>query len=192
MSSLLVSYAKQMEIKPISYNNQSKYEQIATEVEAFELLQLISLEMYQDLVDNPTTDANVSLLNGCSFENYNGNTVNHKGLRYVIAYLNYSKYVGESFVSDTYTGFVQQNRPEATFLSDGQIKRIQENARKIALTAWETVKEYLDKNYTLYPYWSYTEEKKIYTPKFGSVKKTKYLGDKKYTRCFTTGKRFEE
>lgn len=191
--SLLCSFANQQQYKPISYNfDRLKYEQIAAEVESYELLQLLSLEMYQDLVNNPTTEANAALLNGSSFENSNGNTVNHKGLRYVLAYFNYSKYVGESFITDSYTGMVQQNRPETTFISEGRLKIIQENCRKIALTAWETIREFLDLNYTNYPYWYYTDEKKVYAPKFGSVKKTKYIGDRKYTRCFTTGKRFED
>lgn len=187
---LLLTFAQQQAIKAISANNQSKYDQLAIEVENSELLDLIGIELYQDLVASPTSTANAALLNGSSFVNGNGNTINHKGLRYIIAYLNYSKYIGESYVNDTFTGFVAKRREESDRLQEGEIRRLQEVSRKIALTAWVTVKEFLDLNYTDYPLWSYAETKKIYTPKFNSIKKTKYIGDAKYSRCFTTGKRY--
>lgn len=187
----LLLYSKQQEIKPISNNNANRYDQLALEVENSELLDLISIEMYQDLLNNPTTTDNANLLNGCSFTNGNGNTITHHGLRYVLAYLNYSRYIAESSIVDSYTGFVQQNRQESTHISDGLITRMQNANRKIALTAWETIREFLDLNYTQYPYWIYTDDKKVFTPKFGSVQRTKYVDGVSYKRCFTTGKRYE-
>lgn len=168
----LLSWAEQQAIKPMSANNSAKYAQLTTEIENNELLKMLGVAMVQDLIANPTTTANAALLAGSSFTNYRGETISHKGLKFVIAYLNFSKYLGESYVADTYTGFVSKNRPDSTILSEGAIRRMQETERAIALTAWDTVKEFLNTNSTDYPYWHAYDEKKVYRPKLVGLRKT--------------------
>jgi hypothetical protein len=169
----ILTYSQQIAIKKISANNQSRYAAIELEVENSELRELLGTPLLQDLQQNASTALNVKLLDGTSFNNCAGNAIYHKGLRYVLAYLVYSRYISESLVSDTFTGFVQKTRQDSELLSDGRIRQLQEFSRKVAMSEWLTIKEYLNINSTDYPLWISTETKKPYTPRFYAIRKTK-------------------
>jgi hypothetical protein len=169
---LILIWSQQIAIKKISANNSSKYTQLATEVEELELKELLGIALLQDLQANPATTYNAKLLNGDSFTNFLGQSVTHKGLRYVIAYLNYAKYIGESWVNDTYTGMVSKKREESDLLSEGSIRRLQDQARKQALTEWEVIKDYLNCSSINFPKWLCGNSKIPFTPKFIPVQKT--------------------
>ena len=170
--SLLLSYSQQQAIKKISANNQSKYDQMAAEVEENELRKLLGVAFLQDVQDNPTDAANVMLLDGGTFTDSNGDELRFKGLRYVLAYLNYSRYIGESFVNDTFTGFVQKTRPDSETVSEGTIKRLQNENREIALAEWALIKKFLDIEYEDYPLWYSSRTKKPFIPRLFGVRKT--------------------
>lgn len=172
--SLLLTWEQQQVIKPWSANNKGKYNQLAIEVENNEITKLIGIKFLQEIQNNLTSYN--AILDETEFEDNLGDTVKHKGLRYVIAYMNYSKYIGQSFVNDTFTGFVQKTRTDAELISEGRIKALQEENRSLALNAWETIKEYLNINYELYPLW-HSKRVKIYRPKIFGLKKTRYNGE---------------
>lgn len=174
MANLLLTYSQQQQIKPISKNNVDKYNKIAEEIESFELKKLLGIKFLQAIQENPTNYTN--LLDEYTFEDADGNNIIHKGLKYVIAYLNFAKYVGESDIEDTFSGFVTKNRNESESLSEGRIKRLQEQNRQIALTEWDTIKYYLDLNYENYPLWNSSYTKKVFRPKIYGLKKTSYGG----------------
>jgi len=169
---MLLSLIQQQSIKPISEKNTAKYTQLATEVQGKELRDLLGIALYQDVVTNPTSTGNIALLDGASFVDCNGNTITHNGLRFVLAYLNYVKYIGESFVNDTFTGFVQKTRPDSENLGEGAIKRLQQESKDIALSEWAVIKEYLDVSYLTYPLWICGTSKSIYRPKFSGLRNT--------------------
>lgn len=171
----IVTLQQQQAIKPISQNwantiksigGVSNYDQLAIEVEETELQQLIGVELLQDIQDNSTSvdPKYTTLLNGGTFENCNGNTVKFKGLRYVLAYMNYSQIVTESFVADTFTGFVKKDRNDATALSSAERKEIKINVRNKALVQWDLCKQFLSKNSVDYPFWNCTRTRSIYNP----------------------------
>jgi len=168
----LVTYNQQQAIKAISVNNASKYDSIATEVEAIELSDLLGVALLQDVQDNPLTTHNTELLDGATFEDCNGNIIKQKGLRYVLAYFNYAKYIGESFVNDTFTGFVVKNREESDIISEGTVKRLQLENRKIAMREWELVKAYLNENTANFPLWLCDTTKQVFNPKFTFIRNT--------------------
>lgn len=165
---LLVSLTKQQSIKPISTNNTDRYTQIATEVEQLEVRKLIGVELLQDLIASPTGEWNAKLLNGGALES--GAT--HKGLCYVIAYFNYSRYIGESYIKDTFTGFKKQKNEESEYLSEGEIKRLQNINREIAMVEWQLIEEWLNENSDQFEKWQCAETQKVYTPKLYSIRKT--------------------
>lgn len=172
--SLLVIFEEQNDVKPISLNNKAKYEQIAAEVESLELDKLLGYAFYQAVSATPANYT--ALLNGCEFVDKNGNTVRHKGLKYVLKYLNYAAYIGQANVFDTFTGMVQKTRQDSESLSLGQIKQLQQEAREIAFNAFELIRMYLNKENEktpkTYPLWNSTSDKKVYKPIFYGVKKT--------------------
>ena len=168
----LLTYSQQQTIKKISANNQQKYDPLATDVEEKDLKKLLGVALLQDLQKSPNAANNVLLLDGDSFVDCNGNTVDQKGVRWMTAYLNFSAYLGNSFVNDTFTGFVQKTRQDAEILSEGAIKRLQLENRQIALTEWELIEAYLNENKDNFPLWVCTDSKKPFTPKFIGIRKT--------------------
>ena len=168
----LLTYNEQQTYKKISANNQQKFAQIETETENTELRDLLGVALLQDLQNNGATANNIKLISGTSFVNYKNQTIYHKGLKFVLAYMVYSRYLGESFVNDTFTGFVQKNRTDSEQLSEGSIRRLQENNRVIAMNEWFIIREYLNLNSVDYPLWFCMDSKKPYTPKITGVRKT--------------------
>ena len=166
---MILSFKQQQEIKPISPNNAGKYPQLAAEVESLEVDNLLGSAFYQAISESP--ESFTSLLDSTSFQRSNGTTIKHKGLRYVIAYLNYSKYVSENY-TDTFSGFRKKSNPDSEPISSGDIKRLQQENREIAFNAFNLIREYLDLNRSLYPLWDARSEKKVSKPKFYGVKKT--------------------
>ena len=184
--SALLDFDAQIAIKKISANNASKYPEWEFEVENWDLRALLGIELLQDLQANPATTDNANLLNGCTFVNNKGYTVTHKGVLFVLAYLVHSYYIGKSFVSDTFSGFVQKNRPDAAQLSEGNIRRLQEDDRRIALSEFEVVRQFLNANSSLYPLWLEGQKTKPYTPRFSGIKKTGSIGNNSSYTDFIT------
>jgi len=168
----LLTYEQQIAIKKISANNQTIYDQLATEVEEKELQDLLGAALLQDLQTNPTTVPNVKLLDGSTFTDCNGNTIKQKGIRWMLAYMNYSEYLGTSFAADTFSGFTQKVRQDSTQISEGSIKRLQLSNRELALTQWYLIRDFLNENSSDYPLWIISESKKPYTPKITGIRKT--------------------
>lgn len=175
----LLTYLQQQAIKKISENNEVKYLPLATEVEEKELQDLLGAALLQDLQDNPSSAANVKLLDGSTFEDCNGNTIKHKGIRWILAYMNYSEYLGTSNVADTFSGFTEKIRQDSQLLSEGKIKRLQLSNRELALTQWSLTEQFLNENSSDYPLWICAQSKKPYTPRITGVRKT--LSKRVYT-----------
>jgi hypothetical protein len=169
---LLLSYAQQQAVKPITANNASKYDQFAAEVESLEIDKLLGPAFYQALVADPTNAEYVKILDAYQFTRADETTITHKGLRYVIAYLNYAKYIGESFVVDTFTGFVQKVRPDSERISSGDIKRLQQENKEIAFNAFALIREFIELNLDTYTLWTSVSDKKVSRPNFYGVKNT--------------------
>jgi len=177
----LLSLIQQQEIKTISPNwakkvkeatGKSNYDQLAEEVEETKLAPLMGIALFQDVQDNPTTTENALILGGGTFADCRGNTVKFKGARYILAYMNYSQIVAESYVADTYTGFVKKDRSESEGLSSSERKELKINAQDIAMAQWDLLKQFLNENSDDYPLWSCTISRRPYRPKLTGVKRT--------------------
>jgi hypothetical protein len=165
---MILTFQKQQTIKPISANNEHKYEQLATEVEQTDLRDLLGVAFLQE-VQNNTTDY-TDLIEGSEFTSCSGVTLTHKGLEYVLAYLNYAKYIGQSFINDTFSGFTVKQMDDSNPINEGTMKRLINENRKIALTEWELVKEYL--NAQDFDLWNSTKSRKPHLPKMTFLRKT--------------------
>jgi hypothetical protein len=168
----ILSPNEQRDIKP--FKDEKQYNQIAIEVEDLELIKLLGVELVFELQNNPTSTDNAKLLNGCDFTNAAGRTVSHKGIKYILAYFNFSKYLDVSAVTDTATGFVNKTRVDAETISEGKLKRLQENARALALSAWEMTEEFIVLNSSKYPAYYACRHNKVYMPKFNNIRRTNY------------------
>lgn len=166
---MLLTFAEQQIIKEVSKNNQKKFEQIMKEVEELELDKLLGTTFYQDISNNPNNYQ--ELLSGCSFEDSNGYTIYQKGLKYVLAYLNYAKYIQEAHIQDTFTGIVQKTRPDSEQISSGGIKNLVQNNREIAFNYFEKIRLYLQLNSDKYPLYYLQKEKRVKDFTFFGVSK---------------------
>jgi hypothetical protein len=177
----LLTLVEQNLIKALSPNWTAKakitggvnnFVQLQTEVENNELRDLLGRALLLDIQTNPGTASNVILLEGTTFKDCDDNDIKFEGIKFQLAYMNYSKYVRISPNNDTFTGFVKQNRNETEYIDEGAVKREQQDAREIALKDFEIMKLYLNDNTVTYPLWNCGKTKKIYTPKLTTLRKT--------------------
>jgi len=171
----LLTILQQQAIKTISPNwaktvkqltGTTNYDQLAEEVERKQLRKLLGITLYQDVSKNPATPQNVVLLDGGDYEDCNGNTIYFEGLRYVLAYMNYSQYIGESFVSDSFAGMVKKDRQESTALNANERRELKSDAQELALSEWGLVEAFLNKNKDTYTLWNCANTQQIYPPRF--------------------------
>lgn len=137
---MLWTYTDQQEIRPIDENNAHLFEQMQTEVQNHDLQKLIGFEFYNELLNN-IGDYDLLLSGGTyTFEN---RTYTFKGLIYICAYLFYARYIRESRINDTFTGFVTHTADGMQPLSSNEIVNLENRYKEIAATEWEHCQHYL-------------------------------------------------
>ena len=136
----LWTWSEQQEIRPIDENNAHMFEQIQTEVQNHDLKKLIGFEFFNELFQNLSEYE--LLLSGGEY-NYNDSTYNFNGLKYVCAFLFYARYIRDSRVNDTFTGFVTHTADGMQPLSSNEIMNLENRYKEIAATEWEACLHYL-------------------------------------------------
>lgn len=175
----LITLAQQNLIKPISQNwantvkvsgGVTNFVQLQTEIENGDLKDLLGASFLLDIQKTPLSYTD--LLDGLEYTNCNDDLVKFEGIRYQLAYMIYSEYIRVSGIQDTFIGMARKQRDESTDLSEPDKRNEQNRTRKMALRDFELMKEYLNENDDSYPLWECTNRKKIYTPKFTTIRKT--------------------
>jgi hypothetical protein len=170
----LLTFEQQNAIVRINSNNQSDYTELERNTENLELKKLLGRALLQDLQDNPDTSENVLLLDGGTYTDCNGNTVKHKGLRYVLAFMVYAAYIKKIPFKDTNTGFKLMESGNSERISRGERDDLIADNRTFALDEWEAVRSFLNENCDNYPLWNSSNERKVYTPRIIPVRSTVY------------------
>lgn len=154
----LWTLADQQRIKPIEGNSiPNRFEQLRKDVELNDIQKYLGFEFYQELIRNPS--AYVTLLNGGSYT-YGGYTYQFNGLKYVCAYLLYARYIRESSVNDTFSGFVTHTTEGMQRISSGELQNLENRYKEIAGTMWDECDRYLcTLNLNWYPMKSKTTKK---------------------------------
>ena len=140
MNTKLWTWSEQQEIRPIDENNAHLFEQIQSEVQNHDLRKLLGFEFFNELFKNI---ADYTLLLSGGEYTYQDSTYNFNGLKYVCAYLFYSRYIRESRVNDTFTGFVTHTADGMQPLSSNEIMNLENRYKEIAATEWEACMHYL-------------------------------------------------
>ena len=140
MNTKIWTWSEQQEIRPIDENNAHLFEQIQTEVQNHDLKKLIGFEFFNELLQN--IHEYELLLTGGEYT-YNGSTYNFNGLIYVCAFLFYARYIRDSRVNDTFTGFVTHTADGMQPLSSNKIMNLENRYKEIAATEWEACLHYL-------------------------------------------------
>jgi hypothetical protein len=170
----LITLQQQQQFKPISLNNALEYNQIETETVEKDLTELLGAAMVAALLKAPTSERMLNILNEKEFEDTSGNTVIHKGLTSVLAYLIYARYIAGSSIKDTMTGLVKKNRQESENVNDGAIRVLRQEARDVAVAKFQLVKEYLSMNSNTYPEWECGSNRRQFKPRMINLRKTYY------------------
>jgi len=151
------------------------FDDLAREVEDRDMAKMLGVALLQDLQDNQSTLVNIALLDGCSFTNYQGVTIRHKGIRFVESYLIYADYVKQVSLKDTQTGFVKKKTDQSEPITEGDTRRLVDSAVEIANTQWAIVKDFLNAKSVDYPLWNCANS-------VNSTRRSKIYGVKKTLR----------
>ena len=162
----ILSFKHQQAVKPCSVNSIEEWTQFRNEVVRSELRRLLGPVMAAKITDTP--EDFTALLEGDTLE-YCGSEINHAGLRFVLAYMVYARYVTEQHLKDTFTGIVKKNRSEAESAGEGELRRLERGALQIANDEFALVDMYLCQNAGTYPDYkknikSPSRGKKIFEP----------------------------
>jgi hypothetical protein len=167
---LLITYNEAQAIKKFSSNNEDDYAQIMEEVQINELQELLGFELYQDLINNPTSAQNVILLDGTTWT-YGSQSIVMKGLKYVLAHYFIAQYAEEIRKKDTFSGYVKHNFDESNQVTENDRHKTEKRARETAAKFWNEVKLYLDNHNDIYTYWNCSESKTVFHPKMRRLTK---------------------
>lgn len=168
----ILTLAQQQANKKISEKNSDRFNQLREECIYKELTEMLGASLVNAIIATPTAERFESILNPKEFEGQDGYNRTHAGLRNILSYLIYARYIGESDINDTFTGLVRKNRTESESISDGRIRLLQNDVRDIAVSKFALVKEYLTINSTTYPEWKCGVDRKQFKPNFTTLRKT--------------------
>lgn len=151
---------EQQTIKKISDNNINRvFDKLSEETQALDLLKLLGFYFYQDLIQNPTENKYTAILNSGTWTSSDGNTYQYKGLKYVLAYFFYARYLDSTGFEDTFSGMKIMNNPESKDLSNGDIKNTIREARQLAFKYWEELEMFLRENTSTYEFYKCDNKK---------------------------------
>ena len=158
---LLWTITDQQDINAISNNRIGEFEMIAEEVQVKDLQDLLGYEFYQDIIQNPAEEWNAKLIAGGTFTDTAGETRTYAGLKFVLSYFFYARYIAQSDEKDTFTGMRRQNISDSEPLSTGRIKtRVNEN-RQIAYSYWKECELFIIKNVSHFEFYKYGDNVNI-------------------------------
>lgn len=143
----ILSFDHQQDIKPCSVNNLEEWTQFRNEVVRSELRRLLGPVMAANITAAPENFT--ALLEGDTLK-YCGSEITHAGLRFVLAYMVYARYVTEQHLKDTFTGIVKKSRSEAESAGEGELRRLERGALQIANDEFVLIDLYLCQNATRY------------------------------------------
>lgn len=160
---MIISFEQQQEILPISPNKQNKFNQIARDVDEGELVEMLGQKFKQ------TVDSHLSDTGGKYFELITGGELldgtKFKGLRFIVAYLNFINYLDNSDVQDTFSGQRVQKTEQSEALSKGRIENLKEPKKKVVFNQWDLLKRFISENETYFSDFNKLATKRLYIPK---------------------------
>lgn len=126
------------------------------EAQDFDLRPLLGDEFYFAVADD--LESYSDLFNGSTYT-YNGNSYAHDGLKGILIYASYARYVANSNVIATATGFVNKTNQFSESVSEKTISRLIEQSRSAQQVITNRVLDYLNRNKAIYPLWKRGKEK---------------------------------
>lgn len=145
----LIYLADIQDLKTISVNIDvnKKLNPFILEAQQFDLKELMGDAFYLAFINDfnltPSLPTYSALFNGSTF-NCGTKTLRHEGIKTVLAYLAYARYVLNSNVEATAFGTVHKITEESRHVDDRTITRLYDQAYNGAMAYWEDVKKFLN------------------------------------------------
>ena len=130
-----------------------KLDESTSDAQVVDVQKLLGVEFYNDIVRNSTTNLNQTLLNGGDYV-FNDITYTNVGLKSVIVFYGYARYILFGSVQDTPFSLVEKETNFSSRVDFEKKKSVSKNNENIAFNYCESVKAFLDRNETDYPLWT--------------------------------------
>ncbi len=182
----LITISDFTQYKAISSNLNAikKLDSFILEAQQFDLKHLLGSAFYLDIEkefsSSPPFPTYSDLFNGSEFTCGN-KAYKHEGLKAVLCYLSYARYVLNSNIEATAFGTVHKKTEESEHVDEKTIKRLHDQSYAGAMMYWEDVKKYLnDQDFEL---WNKCNVKKVNTFRIAGIssdsnKERRYRGNR--------------
>jgi hypothetical protein len=155
---MLLTLAQLQSYKSITANiDQAKHlEPYIQEAEEFDLRPFLGDELYTLVVADhdasPSLATYGDLFNGSTYT-YGGRTYKHEGLKAVLAYFTYARYLANANNHSTRAGITVKKSEFSEPASEKTIMRLVDQARSGALTYQSRVEDFIRRHAATYPEW---------------------------------------
>lgn len=122
------------------------------EAQLFDLKPFLGDAFYYDLVRNPTEQKYVDLLDGIAY-NYGDSSIEWQGLKVLLVYYTYARYINNKNFHDTPMGMVEKTNDFSTNAGEKTIARLVSQARAGAAVFEEDLRRFLSVYSTTYTKW---------------------------------------
>ena len=173
----LITLADIQRLKPMSMNVNvvKELDPYIEESQEFDLKPILGTPFYLELLDNVDVEKYEDLLNGQTYQ-YQDKTYEHKGLKTVLVYYCYARFIGNDQEKQTASGFrVKQNDYSEPASEKSILRRINE-ARSAANVKRDEVILFLERFPDLFPLF----ESVCQAKRNGSIRISKVSRTRKY------------
>ncbi len=124
--------------------NDNDFNAYIEEAQEFDLLPLLGEELYNALLSNVNTPSWDILINGGVYS-FEKKEYRHSGIKKVLSYFTYARYILKSNIQDSSFGFVQKKTPHSEPLSLEERRNFYYKYREDANTLMDRVKSYINR-----------------------------------------------
>jgi hypothetical protein len=135
-----------------SSKNKTIVERSIRDAQNDDLMNLLGFNFYSEILNNAAEPEIITLLDGGAYQ-YDGKSYFNPGLKLVIAYYAYSRYILNNAQKDTAFGIVQKQMQDSQAPSTSRLKEIAKQHNQTAFQYWAQVEVFLNRNTTDYPLW---------------------------------------
>ena len=152
----LITFQDFAGIKTINLNQDQtrQLDPSIAEAQNFDLKSVMGDAFFQDVVTNPGGD-NAVLLDGVIYKDDDNNDVEFKGIKRVLVYFAYARYISIKNAQDTPFGFNNKIGESSSKIDAIEVSRQVKQAESGAFALWADVRRFLNSNINddKYPLW---------------------------------------
>lgn len=138
----------------VSFHRSSdSFERFVRQAQTFDVKPLMCDDFFEDLTSESPKRNYDTLLNGGSYT-FEGRNYHFEGLKSVISYFSYARYVLLGHQTDTPFGIKEKNYEDGLQISSAERRDTKTMYTQNAYTLWEGCKKYIERNNKDFPEWT--------------------------------------